>query len=158
MEFLAFYAKHAPDVDIFGLNSYRTPGFGDLWKTVAKAYDKPVLLTEFGTSHPKVEGDVLDEKNQADVHKKAWADIMAHAAGANPPGNAVGGFIFEWLDNWWQDGNPREHNVNPTGWNHEWNGMAGQGDGTKSPFLRQLRQVYFVYQSLWKEKFEGPAK
>jgi hypothetical protein len=39
-----------------------------------------------------------------------------------------------------------------SGWNHEYNGFASQGNGSKSPLIRQLRKVYFMYKSLW-----GPA-
>jgi hypothetical protein len=38
------------------------------------------------------------------------------------------------------------------GWSYEeWLGVAGQGDGSDSPFLRQLRPAYSVYQRLWKK-------
>jgi len=32
----------------------------------------------------------------------------------------------------------------------EWLGVAGQGDGKLSPFLRQLRQSYYTYKKAWK--------
>jgi hypothetical protein len=34
----------------------------------------------------------------------------------------------------------------------EWLGVAGQGDGALSPFLRQLREAYTTYQKLWGKK------
>lgn len=38
------------------------------------------------------------------------------------------------------------------GWSYEeWFGIASQGDGSDSPFLRQLRPAYFELQRLWKK-------
>ena len=31
----------------------------------------------------------------------------------------------------------------------EWLGMASQGDGSQSPYLRQLRISYELYRQLW---------
>jgi len=31
----------------------------------------------------------------------------------------------------------------------EWFGLVGQGSGMNSPFERNLRKAYFVYQELW---------
>ena len=153
---LKILAEYAPHVDIFGVNSYRNPGFGDLWDEVNKIYDRPVLLTEFGVAHPKVENNILDEDDQVQKHLAAWKDIENHAAGKIFPGNSIGGFVYSWLDDWWQDGEPSWQNTNPngSGWNHEWNGIASQGDGKNSLFLRQLRKIYFSYQSLWTQKFK----
>ncbi len=146
------YAEFAPEIDIFGINSYRnSPGFNTLWKEVALKLDKPVLLTEYGTAHPPVFNRAMKEKIQAKVHKGAWLDILDHAAGKKEPQNAIGGFAFTWMDNWWEDGNPRTHDIMEDGWHHEWNGIASQGDGRQSPLMRQLREVYFMYQELWKE-------
>ena len=115
-------------------------------------YGKPVVLTEFGTGHPPIENGVLREDKQAATHKSLWRDIAGHAAGKDAPGNSIGGFVFVWLDDWWQSGNPTAHDMAKDGWSFEWNGIAGQGDGSKSPFLRELRKVYYTYQELWKEK------
>ena len=148
-QFLDVYAKHAPAVDIFGLNDYKMFDFGNLWSDVAGVYDKPVLLTEFGTGYPPIENGILREDKQAAVHKSCWLDIARHAAGKQTPGNSIGGFVFVWLDDWWQSGNPLAHDIAKDGWSFEWNGMAGQGDGTQSPFLRELRKVYSTYKDLW---------
>lgn len=38
------------------------------------------------------------------------------------------------------------------GWSYEeWLGISSQGDGKLSPFLRQLRPVYFDYKGMWKK-------
>jgi hypothetical protein len=95
----------------------------------------------------------LDQARQAAVHAEALSDIKANAAGESGQNNAIGGVAFEWLDSWWQNGSPSTHDIindYPTTVDNEWHGIASQGSGTHSPFLRQLRDVYFdVYQSTW---------
>jgi len=137
--FISTYAEHAPDIDIFGINSYRRLGFDDLWIELSEKYDKPVMLTEYGTLDPKFQKGLLDENNQAKIHEAAWIDIWEHKAGAKPPGNAIGGFAFRWLDRWIY-GKPDGH------------GFASQGNGKHSPFLRRLRKTYFTYQNLWNQE------
>lgn len=141
---LDVYAKHAPEIDIFGLNAYPINiDFGMLWNNVDKIYDKPVLLTEFGDGHPQINNG-LNEEQQSRVFKFLWMDIFNHASGRKAPGNAIGGFVFEWLDNWWQDGDPMVHNL-AIGHHHlEWQGICAQGNGQHSPLLRQTRDAYYV--------------
>jgi hypothetical protein len=62
-------------------------------------------------------------------HPIAWEQIYKNRAGGEGAGNSLGGFIFEWLDNWWQNGDPGIHNGDL-----EFMGIAGQGDGSQSPF------------------------
>ncbi|MDP2654597.1 MAG: glycoside hydrolase family 2 TIM barrel-domain containing protein [Candidatus Omnitrophota bacterium] len=147
------YAKFSPDVDIFGMNSYRNwQGFNTLWKEVDAKYDKPVLITEYGTGYPPVNKTKLAmrEDRQARMHEEGWLDIEAHAAGGpKQPNNAIGGLAFEWTDNWWQSGQPLTQDLAANDWHFEWNGIAGQGDGTQSPRIRQLRKVYFMYKERW---------
>ncbi|MCD4781226.1 MAG: hypothetical protein K8S27_11870 [Candidatus Omnitrophica bacterium] len=145
-----------PDVDIMGFNDYRRAKFSTLFKE-ASLYDKPVFLSEFGTGHPPVKiktgSFIMNEEKQAQMHTEMWLFIENHSAGRKAPGNSIGGFVFSWIDDWWQDGKPRLHNLNPHDpkWHHEWNGLISQGNGNTSPRIRQLRQAYFTYQELWKE-------
>jgi hypothetical protein len=148
------YKEYAPNVDIIGFNSYRHwQGFNTLWKEAAAKYGKPVLITEYGTMHPPVDPKtkILNEERQALVHKECWEDIAAHRAGGKEPANALGGFVFEWVDSWWQSGNPWQHDVTADEWNFEWHGLTSQGDGRSSPLLRQPREVYYMYKDLWQE-------
>ena len=77
---------------------------------------------------------------------------------AGGQGNALGGVAFEWMDEWWKAYEPAIHDAKglwtgpfPDGYMHEeWLGMASQGDGKLSPFLRQLRKAYYMYQKKWK--------
>lgn len=158
--YLDIFAKNAPDVDVFAANVYRGDyGFGSFWEQVLDAAEKPAFITEYGcpayAKHLTLEEG---EEAQALYHKGNWLDIEENLAG-NPKGagNALGGIAFEWLDEWWKNYEPFAHDRKsdaigpfPGGYYfEEWFGIAGQGDGTKSPYLRQLRKSYFVYKELW---------
>ena len=158
--FLDIFAKNAPDVDIYGSNVYRGDyGFGSFWDQIHDATDKPGFITEYGapayTPHMSIEEG---EDAQSLYHRGNWLDIEDNMAGYEQgAGNSLGGFAFEWMDEWWKNYEPSKHDKKsdvigpfPGGYYYEeWFGMVGQGDGKSSPYLRQLRKVYFTYKSLW---------
>lgn len=166
--FLDQAAKHAPDIDIYGANAYRgLHGFGNsLWQDAAEFWGKPVFITEYGCPayhHRRSREEA--ERLQAEYHRGNWQDIEWNLGGGPGVGNALGGTIFEWIDEWWKAGPPPQYNPSiqditgqfggpfPDGWSYEeWFGLVSQGDGKHSPFMRQLRPSYFVYKDeLWNE-------
>ncbi|HTL70853.1 MAG TPA: glycoside hydrolase family 2 TIM barrel-domain containing protein [Candidatus Eisenbacteria bacterium] len=154
---IGLYRKYCPHVDIFGVNAYRGPkGFGGLWLEAKKQWGGPVLVTEYGGSY----ANGLDEDAQADYHKGCVSDIAANAAGRGA-GNALGGFAFEWLDEWWKAGDPSSHAEKGTSgrqgtggasWTQEYCGLLSQGDGRSSPLGRRTRKVYGMYREAWARK------
>jgi tetratricopeptide (TPR) repeat protein len=158
--FLDVFAKYCPDIDILGVNAYRGDyGFGYLWQGAKEVTDKPVFITEFGCP-AYAEGKTTDEAEQlqAEYHRAAWEDIEYNMIGNAGAGNAIGGIIFEWIDEWWKAYEPALHDYKPLwagpfpdGFMHEeWLGLCGQGNGSQSPFLRQLRKAYFMYKDIWR--------
>ena len=150
--FVSTLQANAPSIDIIGGNVYRYPAFATFFSDVKGAWDKPVMFTEYGDLQSQFIFGDLDESRQATVHAAAVADIEANAAGGSGQNNSIGGVAFEWLDSWWQNGSPSTHDIinnYPTTVDNEWHGIAAQGNGAVSPFLRQLRQVYFQYQAHW---------
>ena len=157
--FLDKFGKNAPDIDIFGTNAYRGEyGFGAFWRQVKEETGKPAFITEFGCpSYAQDKSLDESEELQAQYHLGSWDDIAANMAFAGGQGNALGGVVFEWMDEWWKAYEPAIHDAKglwsgpfPDGYMHEeWLGVAGQGDGKLSPFLRQLRKVYYMYQKKW---------
>lgn len=158
--YLDIFAEHAPDIDIYSANVYRGDyGFGSFWNQVKDATGKPAFILEYGcpayAPHKTLEAA---EQAQADYHLGNWMDIAENMAG-NPRGvgNALGGVIFEWLDEWWKNYEPYRHDRKsdavgpfPGGYYfEEWFGIVGQGDGARSPFLRQPRKAYNLYKELW---------
>ena len=159
--YLDYFGRLCPDIDIYGANAYRgRQGFGvSFWMNVKDSADKPAIITEYGCpAFAKGKSSEWAEKKQAEYHRGCWQDIVANSSG-NGVGNALGGVAFEWTDEWWKSYEPKEHDTKqnwagpfPDGWMHEeWLGMTGQGDGSKSPFLRELRQAYFTYQKEWRQ-------
>lgn len=144
------YRRNCLDVDILGVNTLRGPhGFGDLWRTVKRTWDRPVLITSYGAA---ASGD--QPEAQLEWHRECWQDIVANRAGDIGAGNSLGGVASDWIDGWWQAGSPGAHAAvsrTDSEWIREWNGLIGQGNGQHSPFLRNLRKVYYLYRDqLWK--------
>ncbi|MFH1778668.1 MAG: glycoside hydrolase family 2 TIM barrel-domain containing protein [Candidatus Omnitrophota bacterium] len=174
VHYLEYFAKYAPNVDVFGINAYRGPkGFGrTLWEDVKDLTDKPVLIMEYGCPSYIASDVKKAEEAQAEYHKGNWKDIEYNLAGFGV-GNALGGVCFEWVDEWWKAGPPPQldpaaqepegwdfkakkripgnfRGPFPDGWFHEeYLGLTSQGDGSNSPFLRQLRKAYYWYKENW---------
>lgn len=153
------YAKHAGELDILGINAYRgAAGFGKLWSEAQGLFDRPLLITEYGCDGWDSVNERPDEAGQAAYHQGCWEDIVRNLAGSGT-GNALGGVVFEYLDEWWKNprGNPALHDATtdcrlpfPDGWSsEEWLGLVSQGDGKNSPRLRQLRKAFFYYEKAW---------
>lgn len=167
--FLDKAAKNCPDVDIYGANAYRgNHGFGDsFWRDVADEWGKPVFISEYGCpAYHHIKSPEEAETLQAEYLKNNWEDIERNLGGGPGVGNAIGGFLFEWMDEWWKAGPPPQYDPAihdivgqfggpfPDGWSYEeWYGVVGQGDGKNSPYERQLRKAYFMYKDeLWNPK------
>jgi len=170
--FLDIVSQECPDVDIFGCNSYRGPsGFGreNLWGPVKEIYGKPVIITEYGCpAYHEGKPYKIGEREQAEYHLGNWQDIYYNSASYGE-GNALGGVIFSWMDEWWKSGQPPTdtpfvHEPKgqwkgpfPSGWSYEeWYGLVGQGDGTHSPYLRHLRESYYMYKKIWTQEMKDP--
>lgn len=158
--FLDRFGKNAPDIDIFGTNAYRGEyGFGLFWRQVKEEADKATFITEFGCpAYAESKTREETEELQADYHRGSWEDIDNNTAFSEGAGNSIGGVVFEWVDEWWKAYESKVHDTKglwagpfPDGFMHEeWLGVAGQGDGNSSPFLRHLRKSYYMYKKLWK--------
>lgn len=156
--FLDYFGKNCLDIDIFGTNAYRGKyGFNSIWRNVKAVCGKPAMITEFGAPAFAM-GFSLKEADefQAEYHRGCWLNVEENITGYGE-GNAIGGFIFEWLDEWWKAYEPAYHDKKGLfsgpfldGYMHEeWLGICGQGDGKNSPHLRELRKAYFMYKKLW---------
>ncbi|MBI3315596.1 MAG: hypothetical protein HYZ87_01290 [Candidatus Omnitrophica bacterium] len=159
-------SQNSDAMDVFGTNVYRgASGFGkSFWEDSRDFLDKPVLLTEYGCPAYFLGKDLeYGEKKQLEYHQGNWEDILANTAGSGF-GNAIGGVIFEFIDEWWKAGPPPQFNPSaqetvgqfqadfPDGWMHEeWLGLVGQGNGSHSPFMRQLRKSYEYYKKVWNQ-------
>ena len=153
-----YYHQYAPALDVFGMNMYMGEGgFGNSWNDARKKFDRAVLVTEYGCD-AYADGQGVDEPAQAKYHEGCLRDIVLNQAGGELAGNAIGGIVFQYPDEWWkanddpfsQNTRPQSNAPFPDGKGHEeWFGIAGQGSGKNSPFERNLRQAYGYYKSVW---------
>ncbi|MBN1225403.1 MAG: hypothetical protein JXA79_00295 [Deltaproteobacteria bacterium] len=160
------YAEHAQGIDIIGYNSYRGKlGFGFLWKEVKMIFDRPIFISEFGIfAYNTQVGE--DQDMQLEYIKGCWQDIVRNSAEnygtvierkLKPSGNSIGGVVFDWLDRWYMDGTPYEHNPGTRSWDspdglrhEEWFGITSMGDG-HDPLLRQKRKAYDYLKEAWNQ-------
>lgn len=163
--FLDLIVEECPDVDILGINVYRGKSFTNLFEVAAEEYDKPLLLTEFGSD---AFNSITGEEAQMDqaVYKLAnWEEIYANAAGMGKAGNSIGGFTFQFSDGWWKNGQTRDLDVHNTeaSWenagyefdhiagknnmNEEWFGICAKRSVDREGFYAlQPRAAYFALQ------------
>ncbi len=158
---LDIYAKYAPALDVLGINSYRgASGFGSLWLNAKRLFDRPVLILEYGCdAYHEGQGENQDE--QLAYLEGSIRDIVLNQAGGPGAGNALGGCIFQYADEWWKDTHSKDpedsHQTRfsgnmpfPDGYNHEeWFGIVSQGSGAHSPFERRPRKAYDYFRKIW---------
>lgn len=95
----------APAVDVYGTNQY-APDSTDFVRSLvptfaSRAPGMPFLVTEFGADAWGSDVGREDEATQARILRENW---RALASLAPPTGPVVGGFVFEWSDEWWKGG------------------------------------------------------
>ena len=163
-----YYGKNAPAIDFIGINSYLgEEGFGATWQKVKQTMNRPVVITEYGCdSYYTDKGP--DEEMQSNYAIRNWEDIVYNSSGQLGAGNSIGGFLFEWLDEWWKDSinyfeDPVDHQTTravfpmpfPDSFaQEEWFGVMGQGSGTASPFQRVPKKAYYDLQKIWTQTSE----
>ncbi|MGN8225103.1 glycoside hydrolase family 2 TIM barrel-domain containing protein [Gracilimonas sp. BCB1] len=165
--FLDLIVELAPDVDIFGTNTYRGMTFTDLYERVANEYDKPVLLTEFGSDAFNARTLQEAQAAQARYLYSNWKEIYNNAAGLGGSDNSIGGFTFQFSDGWWKYGQTENLDVHDTNasWanggyqfdfaegqnnmNEEWFGIMAKGPTTLAGFYELYpRAAYYVLKDI----------
>ena len=163
-------------LDVFGTNTYRGRGFGDLYERVRQTLGIPVMLTEFGADAWNAKDMREDQLMQARYLLSQWQEIYDETAGKGRAGNAIGGFVFQWSDGWWKDGqdvNLAVHDVGAS-WanagyaedyvkgennmNEEWWGIVAKGP-TDAHGLFDLypRAAYYALGRAWALDPYAPA-
>lgn len=101
-----------PDVDILGCSIYRGKAFGSFFREVAMKFKRPVLITEFGCDRYNSFLNEEDEGIQSEFIEAQWKEIAKNTFEGSGIGNCLGGFVFEWTDEWW-----KFNEENGPGWN-----------------------------------------
>lgn len=101
---LDIFKEKCPAVDVVGANVYRgEQGFGrHLFMEIQDLLDRPFFVSEYGCS-AFGEGYTKEEAEayQALYMANNWEDLHANMAGRGI-GNALGGVLFEFMDEWWK--------------------------------------------------------
>lgn len=165
-------ADVCPDIDLVALTAYRGKNFGNLWREAKRKINKPVLIMEFGCDSFNAQESAEDQEIQTVFLKSQWEDIMSNVCGNSGEGNALGGCIFEWNDEWWKHD---EHQLSTWGihntegdWsgggyyfdiaaagnmnmNEEWWGLVSlDTEPDKGINKRIPKKAYYQLQEMWK--------
>ncbi|MGD8236485.1 MAG: glycoside hydrolase family 2 TIM barrel-domain containing protein [Chromatiales bacterium] len=167
IQYLDLMSKYAKDWNLLGVNAYRGKTFTDLWKDVKQGPDVPVIFFEFGSDAFNAKEFREDQRAQADYLRRQWIDMYNNSYGRGY-GNSIGGFVFEWRDEWWkykQDENLDQQDYNAS-WenggyefdhvagkanmNEEWFGITRLGDVDRDGVhTAQPRMAYDVLAEVW---------
>ncbi len=169
LQYLDVIAAQCPSMDILGTNMYRGRTFTDAFERVRDELGKPLLFTEFGADAYNVADEREDQVAQAYYLKDQWRHLYEHAYGAGGAGTALGGSVFEWVDEWWKHGEQHElerHNTDAS-WanaayphdfvdgrnnmNEEWWGLCALSPvKVEGVHVVVPRTAYYVLQAVWR--------
>ncbi|GAH42724.1 unnamed protein product [marine sediment metagenome] len=160
----------APDVDILGGILYQGKSFGGFFRKLKRNFGKPCVLIEFGCDSFNAVSNEEDEDQQALYLLYQWKEIVKNSAGGGGIGNSLGGFVFEWNDEWW-----KHNESSPHGWvqhdisgswsnksyydgsaknnmNEEWFGIVAVSPEKEGGINKRIpRKAYYVLKELWTE-------
>jgi beta-galactosidase len=169
IQYIDLIAELVPELDLIGSNVYRGKSFTDLWSQVDAKLDLPVLFFEFGSDAYNAREGREDQVAQASILKDQWQEMYHKSWGNGEEGNAIGGFVFEWRDEWWkylQEENLDIHDTNASwsnqaylfDWqpgknnmNEEWFGIAALGTpNVDGVYTARPRMAYDVLSEVWR--------
>ena len=168
IQYIDLIAEYVAEQDMLGTNVYRGISFGDLWKDVDAKLDRPIVFMEFGSDAFNAKNFAEDQPAQASFLKGQWQEMYNQSYGNGGYGNAIGGFIFEWRDEWWkykqtenldvQDRNASwanggytfDHVEGQNNMNEEWFGIMALGDiNDDGVYVAEPRMAYDVMTEIW---------
>jgi hypothetical protein len=168
-QYVDLIARHAPELDVFGANVYRGASARDLFDVVLQKLNKPVMFTEFGADAYDAKAGREDHLAQAEYLRKQWEEIYSQSYGHGRAQNALGGFVFQWVDGWWKMGQesnlsvhdataswpnagyPSDYVEGQNNMNEEWFGISTLGPEDEAGIARvQPRTAYYVLQAAFR--------
>ncbi len=173
IQYLDLIAEYGKNWDLLGVNSYRGISFesdagASLWADVKEKLDLPIVFMEFGSDAFNARDFVEDQESQAHYLKGQWQEMYKKSYGNGEQGNSIGGFVFEWRDEWWkykqtenldvhdrtaswENGGYRfDHVEGQNNMNEEWFGITRLGniDG-QGIYVSEPRMAYYVLRDIW---------
>ena len=168
IQYIDLIRELCTDMDVLGVNAYRGPSFTGLWKDVDEKLDLPVVFFEFGSDAFNARSFEEDQVAQATLLRDQWQEMYNKAAGNGEEGNSIGGFVFEWRDEWWkylqierldiQDTNASWANQaylfdwaeGKNNMNEEWFGITALGTtNSDGVYEARPRMAYDVLSEIW---------
>ncbi|MBN3040774.1 MAG: hypothetical protein JW867_06565, partial [Candidatus Omnitrophica bacterium] len=102
-QYLNIARSKCPDIDLLAIIFYRGKKFYDLFDKIRRSFDKPILVSEFGSDSYDSYNNTEVQNIQADFIISQWEDIYKNTVlSGNQSGNVFGGCLFEWTDEWWK--------------------------------------------------------
>ncbi len=169
IQYIDLIASHVKSLDVLGVNAYRGISFTSLWKDAKAKVNLPVLFFEFGSDAFNAKEFREDQKSQAEYLKGQWQEMYQKSYGNGQEGTSIGGFVFEWRDEWWkfkqtenldkQDTNASwsnggykfDHVEGQNNMNEEWFGVSSIGDiDADGVYKTNPRMAYDVLSQVWK--------
>jgi hypothetical protein len=169
LQYIDLIAEYCTDMDLLGINAYRGNSFTTLWEEVDQKLDLPVLFFEFGSDAYNARTGEEDQLNQALIIKDQWREMYHKSYGNGEEGNAIGGFQFEWRDEWWKylqeerldihdtnaswanGGYPHDFVDGQNNMNEEWWGITQLGTVNEDGIYEaNPRMAYDVLAEVWK--------
>ena len=168
IQYIDLIVELMPELELLGVNAYRGKSFTDLWADVDKKLDVPVLFFEFGSDAFNAREFAEDQVSQALMLRDQWKEMYNKSAGNGEEGNSIGGFVFEWRDEWWkylqtenldkQDTNASWSNQaylfdwadGKNNMNEEWFGITALGlPNSDGVYTARPRAAYDVLSAIW---------
>ena len=168
IQYIDLIAELMPDLDLLGTNVYRGKSFTSLWADVDQKLDLPILFFEFGSDAFNAREFEEDQVAQAVILRDQWKEMYNKAAGNAEEGNSIGGFVFEWRDEWWKYLQTENLNIqdNNASWsnqaylfdwaegknnmNEEWFGITALGlPNSDGVYTARPRAAYDVLSAIW---------
>ena len=168
-QYIDLIKKLCPSLDILGVNAYRGYKFYDsFYENVAEVLDKPIVFTEAGADAFNEIKKQEDQNSQMVYLESQWKEIYGQSYGKGKSQNVLGGFVFEWIDEWWKHYQNKELDVHNTvgtwsnagyeldyrdGLNNmdeEWFGICAQSKLTDNGISKRIpRASYYMLKDVW---------
>jgi beta-galactosidase len=151
IQYIDLIAELVPSLDVLGSNVYRGTSFTDLWAQVEAKLDLPVVFFEFGSDAYNAREGREDQLAQATILKEQWQEMYNKSWGNGEEGSSIGGFVFEWRDEWWKY--LQEENLHIQDTNASWSNQAYMFDW--APGKNNMNEEWFGITALGTPNADG---
>ena len=151
IQYIDLIAELIPGLDILGSNVYRGKSFTSLWQDVDAKLDLPVVFFEFGADAFNARDLEEDQVSQAALLRDQWQEMYNKAHGNGEEGNSIGGFVFEWRDEWWKYLQDKNLDVQDT--NASWSNQGYAFDWAEG--MNNMNEEWFGITALGPQNADG---